>query len=246
MDIIKIGCCGWSEAHQKYYKDFGTLEVQETFYNPGKISKYQKWKKEAPDNFEFIVKSWQLITHPPSSPTYRKLKIKIPKRDEKNYGFFRTTPQVLEAWKSIEEVAKALQAKFILFQCPSSFKPTKENKENIKKFIKKIKNKNYTLLWEPREWEEKDAKEVCKETGLVHVVDPFKIKPVEGPINYFRLHGKPGYNLRYKYTDSDLNQLMKFCDKKTNYVMFNNISMAQDAKRFQKLAVKRTKFYSIK
>ena len=233
--MIKIGCCGWSEAHQKYYRDFGALEIQETFYNPGKISKYQKWKREAPDNFEFIVKSWQLITHAPSSPTYRKLKMEILTKEKKNYGFFQLTTPVMKAWEKIEQVAKVLNSKIILFQCPASFKATEENKENLKKFVKKIKSKKYILVWEPRKWGEKDIKEVCEETGLVHVVDPFKAKPVKGKINYFRLHGKPGYNLRYKYTDSDLNQLKRFCDKETNYVMFNNISMAQDAKRFQKL-----------
>ncbi len=29
---IKVGCCGWAEAQAKYVRDFGVLEVQETFY----------------------------------------------------------------------------------------------------------------------------------------------------------------------------------------------------------------------
>src|SRR3954469_21508206 len=33
-----------------------------------------KWRALAPASFQFCLKAWQLITHTPASPTYRKLK----------------------------------------------------------------------------------------------------------------------------------------------------------------------------
>lgn len=233
--MIKVGCCGWAEAHSKYFKDFKVIEVQETFYQPGEISKYEKWRKEAPADFEFILKCWQIVTHPPSSPTYRKLKEEISERKKKNYGFFKQSKEVLEAWKKMDKIAQALKTKVILFQSPKSFEPIFENKENLKKFFEKINRRNYIFVWEPRGWPEREIKKICQKLNLVHCVDPFKQKSVFGEINYFRLHGKPGYNLKYKYTEKDLRQLKEFCDRKMNYVMFNNLSMKEDAKRFKEI-----------
>jgi len=230
---IKVGTCGFGEGKSKYFKDFKVVEIQETFYQPGNFSKYEKWKKEAPKDFEFVVKAWQLITHEPSSPTYKRLKIKISKKE--NYGFFKNKKEVFEAWEIIDKICQILRAKIVLFQTPASFEPKKENKENLENFFKKIERRDYIFVWEPRgKWKKKEIEEICKKLNLVHCVDPFKEKPVFGKINYFRLHGKPNYDLKYKYTNDDFKELLKFCNKKLNYVMFNNISMVDDAKRFQK------------
>ncbi|MDI6591524.1 MAG: DUF72 domain-containing protein [Patescibacteria group bacterium] len=233
--IIKVGCCGFPLNKKEYYKKFSIVELQSTFYDPpAKLETVEKWRKEAPKDFEFVIKAWMVITHEISSPTYKRLKKKF--GNPKNYGFFKSTKEVFEAWEKTKEVAKALKSKIIVFQCPASFKPEKENVENLRRFFKKAKDKDLIYVWEPRgEWDLKIIKELSQGLNLVHCVDPFKQKSVYGKINYFRLHGQPGYNLRYKYTEEDLKQLLKFCDRKINYVMFNNLSMVQDAQKFQKL-----------
>lgn len=237
MKKIFVGCCGYPINKKEYYKKFNTVEIQSTFYNlPAKVETAKKWKKEAPKNFIFCLKAWQLITHLASSPTYRKLKLKIPEKKRKNCGFFKPTKEVFEAWQKTKEIAESLGAKIILFQCPASFKPEKENIKNLRNFFKKIKSKKFVFVWEPRgNWESKTIKQLCQELNLVHCVDPFKQKSVFGKINYFRLHGKPSYNLRYKYTNQDLRELIKMCDRKINYVMFNNLNMLEDAQRLQNL-----------
>ncbi|MHC1610664.1 MAG: DUF72 domain-containing protein [Candidatus Methanospirareceae archaeon] len=35
----------------------------------------ERWRLRAPKEFEFTVKAWQLITHEPTSPTYRKARL---------------------------------------------------------------------------------------------------------------------------------------------------------------------------
>lgn len=233
--MIKVGCCGWSEAQAKYFQDFKVIEVQETFYQPADTKKYERWRSKAPEDFEFVLKAWQLITHAPSSPTYRRLKIDIPREKRHKYGFFQPTKEVFSAWQTMEKVASVLKAKLILFQTPASFKPTQENKQNLRDFFQSIRSKRFLFVWEARNWSEQELRELCKELNLIHCVDPFKQKPVFGSLNYFRLHGLPGYNLRYKYKDADLKKLKGMCDKKLNYVMFNNIAMLNDAKRFIKI-----------
>lgn len=231
---IKVGCCGWCEAHQDYFKNFKTLEVQQTFYQPpARDSTLERWRKNAPDDFEFVIKAWQLISHPATSPTYRKLKKEIPKSKQNNYGYFKPTEEVFEAWEKMDSIAQILDSKIILFQTPASFAPTPEHNQNLHQFFKQIDRKNYTLVWEPRgDWKPDQIRNACKDLNLVHCVDPFKQKPTAGKINYFRLHGKPGYNLKYEYTEQDLKQLKKSCDKPLNYVMFNNMGMNQDAQQF--------------
>jgi len=54
------------------------VEVQQTFYQIPRIATGKRWREEAPPDFEFTMKAWQLITHEPSSPTYRRLRTVIP------------------------------------------------------------------------------------------------------------------------------------------------------------------------
>lgn len=238
MKKIFVGCCGFPIKKSEYFKKFGIVELQSTFYDlPAKLETVKKWKKEAPKDFIFSLKAWQIITHEIFSPTYKRLKEKF--GNPKNYGFFKNTKEVFKAWERTKEVAKTLNSKIIVFQCPASFKPEKENIENFRNFFKKIKKENFIFAWEPRgDWPENLIKKLCQELNLVHCTDPFKQKPVFGKINYFRLHGKPGYNFSYEYTEKDLKELLKFCDKKENCVLFNNLNMFEDAQKFQKLCQK--------
>ena len=234
--IIKIGCCGYQKSKKEYFKNFSLVEIQSTFYQPPqKIETVKRWRESAPKDFEFTIKVWQIITHPPSSPTYRRLKEKFGKKE--NYGFFQPTKEVFLAWEKMKEIAKILSAKILIFQTPSSFEQKRENIKNMEEFFKEIKRDSFILGWEPRgNWQKEVVKKICQKLNLVHVVDPFKEKSLFGEINYFRLHGKGGYS--YKYKKEDFKKLLKFCDKKINYVLFNNVYMFDDAKKFKTLVGK--------
>lgn len=131
--MIKIGCCGFRVAKKKYFKNFDVVEVQQTFYKPPKLETAVKWHSAAPPEFEFTVKAWQLITHPPSSPTYRKAGIDV--ADESKYGYFKPIKEVFDAWEKTAEIADALHANIIIFQCPASFKEDESNIKNMKEFF---------------------------------------------------------------------------------------------------------------
>jgi hypothetical protein len=49
------------------YPILPAVEVQHTFYQSPQISTLKKWPKEAPPDFEFTLKAWQLITHTATS-----------------------------------------------------------------------------------------------------------------------------------------------------------------------------------
>jgi len=222
---LKVGCCGFPVSMKKYFETFNVVEVQKTFYKPPEVKTAEKWRKSAPEGFEFTVKAWQVITHPPSSPTYRKAGIKF-----ENCGFFKPTEVVFTAWEKTREIAEALKAKIIVFQTPRSFRDTEENMENMRTFFSSIDRK-FTFCFEPRGWSEENVRRICEELDLIHVVDPFVSKQLYGEICYYRLHG---FDYKHKYTDEELEKLLRMIDR-DGYVMFNNVHMFDDALRFKKL-----------
>ncbi|HEX8959983.1 MAG TPA: DUF72 domain-containing protein [Geobacteraceae bacterium] len=232
---IKVGCCGFPVARARYQERFSLVEVQQTFYQPPREETARKWRSAAPSGFEFTVKAWQLITHEATSPTYRRLK-RLPTCHPGRYGSFRPTEEVMAAWRTTARIADILEARVVLFQCPASFTPTSEHRENMHDFFSRIDRGNLLLAWEPRgHWPPEEVSTLCRDLGLIHCVDPFQGESMSGELTYFRLHGRVGY--RYRYGGEDL----VFVAGKARargvpaYVLFNNISMFDDACRFSDL-----------
>jgi uncharacterized protein YecE (DUF72 family) len=213
------------------------VEVQHTFYQPPQISTLEKWHKEAPAGFVFTVKAWQLITHQSSSPTYRRLKRELTIEEKEECGSFRPSRIVKEAWEVTLACARALAARAILFQCPASFKPTKINIGNMRKFFRKVGDarNEMSFCWEPRgDWPREVIKDLCEELDLWHVVDPFSSRTVTPLKCYFRLHGRGGW--RYTYEEGELEELVSMLPEGVeSYVFFNNIKMGEDAVRFKEI-----------
>jgi len=233
--MIHVGCCGFPVAQNKYYERFAVLEVQKTFYRPPRPETLQKWRQQAPADFEFTLKAWQLITHEPRSPTYRKAGLQIAPEQAARYGSFRPTAEVYAAWASTLQAARMLHARIVVFQCPRSFTPTKEHIADMTRFFSSIERDHLLLAWEPRgEWPDELVAQLCRELALIHCVDPFRRLPTYGEPAYFRLHGVGGY--RYLYTDDDLAQLQEICTHYNEvYCLFNNVQMWKSAQQFQAL-----------
>ena len=246
--MIIVGCCGFCTSMDNYFRKYKAIEVQKTFYKPPRVETAKRWREKAlainPD-FEFTIKAWQVITHPPSSPTYRKAGLNY---SGVNCGYFRLSEAVIEAWEKTREIADVLRAKIIVFQTPPSFRETEENSERVVQFFSTIGSLNYTFVWEPRGWSLEGVRRVCERVNLVHCVDPFAENPaLERDVSYFRLHGyglncregKYGrLNYKHVYDDRELEWLKDYVTKvgsEKTYVMFNNTAMCRDAERFEKL-----------
>jgi uncharacterized protein YecE (DUF72 family) len=240
---VRVGCCGLPLSLREYVRLFRVVEVQQTFYQPPAARTLAKWRAQVPPVFEFTVKAWQLVTHEANSPTYRRLREPLSEQEKRETGAFRATAPVQRAWQRTLEAARILQSQAILLQCPASFRPTSENKENLRSFIRRIRSDvqagpqqgKITLVWEPRgEWNLEEVAELCLELGLVHGVDPLQQTPATPGLGYFRLHGRTGY--RHRYSDAELEELRVRARAFTPcYVLFNNIAMREDARRFQEL-----------
>lgn len=233
---INIGTCGFRSPKEEYVQLLSCVEIQHTFYQPPQIKTLEKWRAEAPADFEFTLKAWQLITHESKSPTYKRLRKKLSETEFGDAGYFKPTAVVKDAWNTTLACAKALKARTVLFQCPASFKPTKENIANLRRFFSDVDRGKLNFCWEPRgDWDDAQVKGICSDLDLWHVVDPFAKTTVTPNKCYFRLHGRTGW--RYQYEDGELEELVSLLPKnKLTYVFFNNITMTDDAIRFREIA----------
>jgi uncharacterized protein YecE (DUF72 family) len=233
---VRIGLCGFTMAMEDYGLHFPVVEVQNTFYEPPRDEVMQRWRAVTGPELEYTMKVWQLVTHSAGSPTYRRMK--RPLAAGAAPGFFRDSAAVAEGWQRSLQCATVLNATALLFQCPASFTPERENVEQMRRLFGRIERPEARLLWEPRgaRWtaERSLALSLCRDLDLVHVVDPFVTAPDPTQPVYWRLHGPAGP--RSSYSDAQLNQLAAMLSAVSHpsprYVMFNNLPRVGDAKRF--------------
>jgi len=250
---IFVGCCGARKSLKEYSKIFSTLEVQSTFYRLPRKETAEKWRKEVPKEFVFSVKCFQGVTHPCTSPTWRRYGGK-PEGRKENYGLLQPTDEVFNSWEGTKEICRVLKAKFCLIQLPASFRETEENIANAFEFFRRIKpqREEFKIAVELRGWSEENIKRLCAKYNLIDCCDIFAREPVYPPkavtevclrtatsVAYIRLHGSPpGRKMySYKYTARDfkiLKEKLESLAAKEIYLYFNNIYMFEDAKRFKK------------
>ena len=214
-------------------QEFKVVEVQYSFYRRLGEKQVINWKRSAPEDFEFVLKAPQCVTHSPNSPTYRRSD--LPKEDRKYCGYFRLTDVVKREMEIFLERAKILNSRKFLFQTPSSFKPTDENLENMERFFSYYKGAGI-FLWEPRgkEWTSEVVRSLCKRFGLIHATDPFLELPhLWGDFTYYRMHGNLK-NYVYDYSDDELKRIIELSSP-GGYVFFNNNCMYKNAKRLLEL-----------
>jgi len=223
VEMIKVGCCGYPTSQKRYYEVFRLVELNKTFYVYPRISTVKGWREKAPENFEFTVKAHQDISH--------KFKLK-------------PEESCLEAFERMKEICKILKAKILLVQTPGSLRPDKL--QDAQEFFSKIDREELTVVWETRgsAWDEQIVRKklaaVLKKLDVPHVTDPLRTLPAyTSDTVYFRLHGLGERMYYYQYTDEELKKLHSTVkqladDGKKVYVLFNNLSMFEDAYRFNR------------
>lgn len=116
MARLFVGTSGWTYSSWKgtfypeelparqylkfYAKNFGTTEVNYSFYHLPKLSTYEKWASQVPDSFVFAVKASRFITH------------------------VKRLIEVVNAWSTFVQNARALGPHVgpVLLQFPPSFR----------------------------------------------------------------------------------------------------------------------------
>jgi len=238
---VKIGCCGLPGGMKRYFQEFEVVELNSTFYKLPILKTVERWRGQAPAGFEWAVKCWQGVTHPTTSPTWRRSGLDLTGKER--YGFLQPSREVFDAWARTLEICEALKARVCLIQLPARFKEEEKNVQNARKFFSKVERGGLEIALELRGWSDQGFRGLCEEFDLISCVDPFAREPLHfgaHGIAYFRLHGSPpGKQMYgYKYTESDLRWLRQKISKlraREAWVLFNNVWMREDALAFAKL-----------
>jgi uncharacterized protein YecE (DUF72 family) len=236
---LKLGMCGFTIGAAAYFRQFRVLEVQQTFYDPPQASTMEKWRTQAPDDFEFTMKAWQVITHRGTSSTYRRLKRPFSEAERAEAGGFRLNGTTAAAWRVTLEACRLLRATAVLFQCPASFRATDENVAAMREFLLGVERPaGVRLLWEPRgPWPDALVIDLCRELGLAHAVDPFVRPSLTPELLYWRLHGNG--SAYASYSDEELRRILAWVPDDAavdTYLMFNNIPRVKDVQRIRAMA----------
>lgn len=169
-----------------YSKHFNTVEINATFYHSFRRQVFENWSRQTPSTFCFSIKGSRFITH---IKRINNVKSEIGKFFDSAYGLK-------------EKLA------VILWQFPSSFRLTDENKKRLSKFLANLpKNSHNTFEFRHMSWFSDDIYQLLDENKAGFVINETKAFPVAekitGDFAYIRFHG-PQSLYSSSYSDEEL------------------------------------------
>ena len=231
MPSTYIGTSGWqhdtfagrfypddlaqSDRLSFYADTFGTVEVNNTFYQRPEAETLRAWRAQTPDDFVFAVKANQYITH------FKKLK--------------DPAEPVQTLYRNVEPLGDALGP--ILFQCPPNWH---QNLERLHNFLETL-DEGYRHVFEFRDptWLNEGTTEALAAHDAAFCVYDFgdrsTLRTVTTDWVYVRLHGV-GEAYRGRYPDAALDDWADavadwWAEGRDVYVYFNNTAGGGHAPR---------------
>jgi uncharacterized protein YecE (DUF72 family) len=212
--MITVGCAGFAVPATRYFKEYAFVEIQETHRAVPGSGTIRRWRREAPDEFEFAV---------------------LGPREIGQEGF-RPGKVVETALGSLGEVAQELSAKTVVFTANPDFPQNRPNRQALRDFLKLAKDRFAVVVFEPGlEWDPEDADALADETGTIAARDALVHGPSARTVAYYRLPGPAGHKSRYE--DPAIERLAEIAHSARHEVahyVFANVDMFADAKRFKK------------
>ena len=212
--MITVGCAGFAVPATRYFKEYLFVEVQETHLavpGPGTV---RRWRREAPKGFEFALLGPRQI----------------------GQEGFRTGKVIETALDTLDGVGEQLSAKTAVFVAPSDFNSSRPNKAALKEFLKLVRQRFETIVFElGPSWKPSEADSIAEDTDTLASRDPLQHGLSKRERAYYRLPGPAGRKSRYE--DPAIERLAEIAkqapDQEATYV-FANVDMFADAKRFKK------------
>ncbi|MDE2237585.1 MAG: DUF72 domain-containing protein [Elusimicrobia bacterium] len=172
---MRVGCGRFAVARARYFATLTTVEVGPAFVATPRPATLERWRSEAPRDFDFSLPVSQIVTHPASSSGYARILSTIPERRRGFCGHFKPTAEVASAWERTRAAAGVLGAKFLLFETPTSFYPDANHLRDMYNFFKGLRRGPWTCVWQPRgAWSPRLLEKVSGDLGLVRARDPFQ------------------------------------------------------------------------
>lgn len=212
--MITVGCAGFAVPATRYFKEYLFVEVQETHLavpGPGTV---RRWRREAPQGFEFALLGPRQI----------------------GQEGFRSGKVIESALETLRTVGKQLSAKTAVFVAPPDFNSNRLNKSALKEFLKEVRQQFETVVFElGPSWKPSEADSIAEDTDTLAARDPLQHGLSKRGRAYYRLPGPAGRKSRYE--DPAIERLAEIAkenpSQQATYV-FANVDMFADAKRFKK------------
>src|SRR5690606_19104620 len=211
--MITVGCAGFAVPATRYFKEYLFVEIQETHLavpGPGTV---RRWRREAPEGFQFALLGPRQISQED----------------------FRAGKVLDSALEMLDGVAQQLEATTAVFTASPEFTPTRANKAALRDFLKLARERYPTVVFEALAWKPDEAEALAEETDTIASRDPLQHGLSKKPRAYYRLPGPAGRKSRYE--DPAIERLAEIAseglDQDATYV-FANVDMFADAKRFKK------------
>lgn len=241
MTTLKIGVSDFPFDRDRYFKDFGVVEVRQGLFSPPNDKTLRRWSRQAPEGFEHVWTAWQWFTHDSRAIRTGQAIELLEGEKLENFGLFRDTPECRRAWSMVSASAQALKASILLLETPASFTPSPTHKDRLRAWAKDWGNipEGMKVAWFPYGfWQREEAIELATELGFILAVDPF-LEPDEplppGPVGYFKLNGRVGIGNSYTADDLErLHELAALYD--TLYLIFRTETGIKDARQMKRVA----------
>jgi uncharacterized protein YecE (DUF72 family) len=212
--MITVGCSGFAVPATRYFREYGFVEVQETHRavpGPGTI---RRWRREAPDGFQFALLGPREIAQ----------------------ESFRAGKVIETALKTLELVQEELHAQVAIFLPPPDFSHSRPNKSALRDFLSVVRTRFSTVVFDAGPaWNPEEADELAEETKTLAVRDPLQHGVSKRGQAYYRLPGPAGHKSRYEDPAIErLAEIAKGAEHEHAHYVFTNVDMFADGRRFKR------------
>lgn len=212
--MITVGCSGFAVPATRYFREYEFVEVQETHRavpGPGTI---RRWRREAPDGFEFALLGPREIAQ----------------------ESFRAGKVIETALNTLEGVREELSAQLAIFLAPTDFPNTRSNKAALRDFLTLVRTRFETVVFDAGSaWDPDAADELAEDTQTLAVRDPLQHGVSRRDSAYYRLPGPAGHKSRYEDPAIErLAEIARDADHQSAHYVFTNVDMFADGRRFKR------------
>lgn len=213
--MITVGCAGFPVPATRYFKEFLFVEVQDTHVAPPGPGTVRRWRREAPDGFEFAM---------------------VAPREIGQEGF-REGMVVETALKTLESVGAELSADTVILVAPPEFAPSRANKAAVRDLLALVKKRFRRVIFDPSPaWDADETEALAAEVKALAARDPLTAGISKAKTAYYRLPGPAGHKSRYEDPAIDkLGELASGVAQQEATYVFTNVDMFADAKRLKKV-----------
>jgi uncharacterized protein YecE (DUF72 family) len=212
--MITVGCSGFAVPATRYFREYEFVEVQETHRavpGPGTI---RRWRREAPEGFQFALLGPREIAQ----------------------ESFRSGRVIETALETLDAVRDELHSQVAIFLAPTDFTHSRPNKSALREFLEVVRTRFKTVVFDAGPaWNPDEADELAEETQTLAVRDPLQHGLSKRGHAYYRLPGPAGHKSRYE--DPAIERLAEIAKQAAHehaHYVFTNVDMFADGRRFKR------------